>query len=281
VNAALELDGIRRRLMPGRADGRARLDLRGEGCRRGCGLEPSAAVADSAAGGVPAALAVEQACVFNGRIVRQTDVARKLGSWWICSARCRTPRISRPPLLPTGAWRLEPTGKLDRSTLAHLRAHMAPVVEFPRNFGVVVDGLYRGRQPDDIGQLAALKDKLGVRRVVTLNDDGPPVADWCRQLGLRHVHAMLSSGAPHEPGWGTLGPSLSSFLLEMPTFIHCRHGPTGPAASWRAAVRDRMAVRHGVRRGQGFRFQGPLSRTWSTDLPRLADMIPRASASAY
>jgi len=180
VNAALELDGIRRRLMPDAPMGEPDLTF----------------VAKVAAGDAVGALRSGFGFCGGGRasrfgcgtgvcVQRQDCPADGCGqeAGFLVDLLGALPGLrgfrDRPCYLQERGG-LEPTGKLDRSTLAHLRAHMAPVVEFPRNFGVVVDGLYRGRQPDDIGQLAALKDKLGVRRVVTLNDDGPPVADWCR-----------------------------------------------------------------------------------------------------
>lgn len=226
VHASLELESIRGKFMPGYPMDEPDLAFMAK-----------VAVGDKAGairdglrilrhGSVPATLAVEQACAFNGRAARRTDVARRLGFLvgLFGDALPDSEDFATALAARQESDGLEPTGRLDRPTLAHLRAHMAPAEAFPRNFGIVANGLYRGRQPDDIDQLAALRDKLGVRRVVTLNDDGPPVADWCRQLGLGHVHAVLSSGAPQEPGWETLGPSLSDFLLETPTFIHCRHG---------------------------------------------------------
>ena len=225
AHAAIELDDIRRKFMPDAPMGEPDLAFVAKvAAGNGAGaLRDGLRILRH--GSVPVALAMGQACVFNSQVARRTDVARKLGflvslfgalpnsnDFAMALAACQTDNG------------LEPTGKLDRPTIAHLRARMAPSEEFPRNFGMVAEGLYRGRQPDSIGQLAALRDRLGVRRVVTLNDDGPPIADWCRQLGLGHLHAMLSSGAPQEPGWQVFGPELSDFLLETPTFVHCRHG---------------------------------------------------------
>jgi hypothetical protein len=119
---------------------------------------------------------------------------------------------------------LEPTGKLDRATLAHMRARMAPVDGLPRNFGIVTDSLCRGGQPDSMAQLAALRDRFGVRRVVTLNSDRPELAGWCRQLGMGHLLAPLDDGSPDEEGWLVLGERLADRLLSVPTYVHCRHG---------------------------------------------------------
>lgn len=225
AHAALELDGIRRKFMPDAPMGEPDLAF----VAKVAAGDAAGAVRDGLRilrrGSVPAALAVEQACVFNNRVARRTDVARRLGLLvGMFGALPGSEDFATSLAASQERDGLEPTGMLDRPTLAHLRARMEPTDAFPRNFGIVADGLYRGRQPDDIGQLAALRDRLGIRRVVTLNDDGPPVADWCRRLGLGHVHAMLSSGAPQEPGWETLGPDLSAFLLGAPTFVHCRHG---------------------------------------------------------
>jgi hypothetical protein len=226
AHAAIELDDIRRKFMPSCSMGEPDLSFMAK-----------VAIGDMAGalreglrilryGSVPVALALEQACVFNGQVARHKDVARKLG--FLVELLGGSLPISSEFAAALAQWQeeagIESNGMLDRPTVARLRARMLPSDIFPRNFGIVSKGLCRGRQPDNIDQLAALKDKLGVRRVVTLNDDGPPVADWCRQLGLQHVHAMLSSGAPQEPGWEVFGPNLSAFLLEIPTFVHCRHG---------------------------------------------------------
>lgn len=225
AHAALELDAIRRRFLPdapmdepdlafvakiavGNKEGALREGLRI--LRRGS---------------VPATLALDAAHEHNMAVVRQRDIARCLGHIVL--------EIGQLPSIPefglgVARWQemnlLEPTGKLDGPTMALLRSRIKPYHEFPRNFAKVDPSLYRGRQPDDIGQLAAMRDKLGVRRIVTLNDDMPEIADWCKQLGLRHIHAPLSDGGPQDPGWEILTSDLVKFLQEVPAFVHCRHG---------------------------------------------------------
>lgn len=224
AHAALELEAIRRRFVPD-----APMD------------EPDLAfVAKVAAGdtegaireglrilrqgSIPVTIALDAAHRHNMAAVRRRDLARCLGHISIEIGQPYRPEFG----LDVARWQemnlLEPTGLLDTPTVALLRARMEPYHEFPRNFAKVSPSLYRGRQPDDIGQLAAMRDKLGVRRIVTLNDDMPELADWCQQLGLRHIHAPLTDGGPQDPGWQILTANLGKFLNEVPAFVHCRHG---------------------------------------------------------
>jgi hypothetical protein len=120
---------------------------------------------------------------------------------------------------------LEPTGRLDDVTVASVRAKMPSISEFPRNFGIVwADKLFRGGQPDNPEQLAAMRDQLGVRRIVSLNEDVPELAGWCDDLGLEHVQASLGGGHPDDEGWSVIGPCIAGFMTRTPTFVHCRHG---------------------------------------------------------
>jgi len=116
-----------------------------------------------------------------------------------------------------------PSGKLDRPTLARLRARIPEGRGLPRNFGIVsLDPLVcRGGMPDSRDELEALK-KMGVERIVSLDDSIPDIAAWCGDLGLEHVDAPLAHGSPGDRGWEVLGPSIDGFLSE---------GRTGPAAS--------------------------------------------------
>lgn len=118
---------------------------------------------------------------------------------------------------------LRPTGVFDR----HIAVKITDSVDFhmfPKNFGVVVPGrLYRGGLPDRFEHLQALTNECGVKRIVSLHDE-PHVAFMCKILGLQHVPAYLETGAPGEPGRKTLGDSVSSFLMEVPTYVHCLHG---------------------------------------------------------
>jgi hypothetical protein len=118
------------------------------------------------------------------------------------------------------------SGKLDDITAATVRARMPSFDSFPRNFGIVqMDPLFcRGGQPDNSEQLKEMRDKLGVERVVSLNKDLPELSNWCSDLGMEHVQASLGGGHPYDEGWQVLKPSVSGFIMEKPTFIHCRHG---------------------------------------------------------
>jgi len=226
VHAALELDAIREKFLPDCPAGEPDLAFVGN-CAAGkseAALRVGLRILRH--GSISAVAALEGARRHNEVMSRQRNVARRLGLF-----------VEALGALPgtddfaaaLAAWQedndLEPTGKLDQPTLAHMRARLGGSVDaLPRNFGVVCKGLSRGGQPDNLDQLRALRDEHGVRRIVTLNDDKPEIAGWCRELGLEHVHAPLATGKPDEPGWSIFGPSISGFILEKPTFVHCRHG---------------------------------------------------------
>jgi hypothetical protein len=177
-------------------------------------------------GGMPILEEMRAADDFNGRRVRESGPGRILG-FLEHLAEC-------PPCEPgfseyLAKWQagngLAPTGRLDDVTLASARARMPSFRNFPRNFGIVWNGkLFRGGQPDNLGQLAAMRDRLGVRRIVSLNEDMPELAGWCGDLGLEHVQASLGGGHPDEEGWSVIGPCVAGFMTSVPTFVHCRHG---------------------------------------------------------
>lgn len=176
-------------------------------------------------GSVPAILAVKDACEHNRMVARRKDIAKHLGTL--------TGMFGALPdsedfavALAEWQWRnnLDPTGKLDRSTMACLRARMMSAAGLPRHFGVVTDTLYRGGQPDNPDQLRNLTDKLGVRRVITLNSDKPELAEWCNRLGMEYLYAPLDDGSPDEEGWTVIDKWLSGDPLSVPTYVHCRHG---------------------------------------------------------
>lgn len=225
ARAAIELDDIRLRFMPDCSPGEPDLAF----VAKVVAGNAAGALRDGLRilrhGSVPVTLALDAAQAHNLAAMRRKDIARHLGHI--------VGEVGRDPYLPEfgldlAKWQelnfLEPTGMLDRPTVALLRARVGSHSEFPRNFAKVCSGLYRGRQPDNIEQLAALRDKLDVRRIVTLNDDMPEIADWCRQLGLRHIHAPLSDGGPQDAGWDVFKPRISEFLMQVPAFVHCRHG---------------------------------------------------------
>lgn len=226
THAALELEGIRRKFLPDCPMDEPDLPFMAKVAtgKKETALRDGLRILRH--GSIPATIAIEEARGHNGTAARQRGIARMLGflvsmfggalpgsdDFAASLASCQADNG------------LEPTGKLDPPTMAHLRAHMAPAEAFPRNFGIVDKGLYRGGQPDRPDQLAALRDKLGVRRIVTLNSDKPEIADWCRQLGMEHLLAPLDDGSLDEEGWGALGERVSDGLLTVPTFVHCRHG---------------------------------------------------------
>jgi len=225
VHAAIQLDSIRQKFMPNAPMGEPDLAF----TAKIAAGNVAGAIRDGLRilrqGSVPVVLALDVARKHNLSAVRRRDVARCLGH--IIGTIGRIP--SMPEFdMDLARWQemnfLEPNGMLDDPTIALLRARMDPYHEFPRNFAKVSNGLYRGRQPDNIEQLAAMRDKLGVRRIVTLNDDMPELADWCRKLGIHHVHALLSDGRPEDKGWEVLTPNIFGFLHEVPAFVHCRHG---------------------------------------------------------
>lgn len=93
---------------------------------------------------------------------------------------------------------------------------------FPRNFGKVEEGLYRGGFIENTQQLQALKD-LGVERVISLHNN-PEITRMCNKIGLEHIIAPLEEGKPEEYGRNILGDNISDFLLQKPTYIHCWFG---------------------------------------------------------
>jgi hypothetical protein len=225
AHAAVELDNIRCKFMPDAPMGEPDLPFMAKVIMGNKEAALRAGLQILRQGSVPAALAVEEASKHNGAATRQKDVAKRLGS--LVSMLGALP-TSKEFAVALAAWQekneLEPTGKLDRPTLAHMRARMEPTDGLPRNFGIVMGSLCRGGQPDNMNQLAALRDRLGVRRIVTLNSDQPELAGWCQKLGLEHLHAPLDDGSPDEEGWKVLGEQLSENLLSIPTYVHCRHG---------------------------------------------------------
>jgi len=118
---------------------------------------------------------------------------------------------------------LKPTGKLDNLTLRKI-AEMMKFQDFPRNFGIVIPGqLYRGGLLEHPAQVRALRDQCGVKRIVSLHDN-PEVPRICKFLGIEHVPAFMEQCAPEELGRKVFGNSVSDFLLQKPTYIHCYYG---------------------------------------------------------
>lgn len=118
---------------------------------------------------------------------------------------------------------LVPTGKFDTQT-ANKLSEFIDFSKLPRNFGIVVPGrLYRGAIPDNIEQLQALINSCGIKRVISLHEDHF-VPRLCQSLGLEHVPAYLQNGTPDEDGRKIFGSSITQFIGDVPTYIHCKYG---------------------------------------------------------
>jgi len=117
---------------------------------------------------------------------------------------------------------LKPTGKINEDIfkkVANIRFS-----EFPKNFGIVIPGkLYRGALIDRPIQLRALRDQCGVQRVVSLHDNFE-MPRICSFLGIEHVPAHMERCSIEEPGRRVFEDSVSEFLLQKPTYIHCYYG---------------------------------------------------------
>ncbi|GIK84316.1 MAG: hypothetical protein BroJett025_09380 [Patescibacteria group bacterium] len=95
--------------------------------------------------------------------------------------------------------------------------------QFPRNFGMVNDTLYRGSWPN-AEQLNRMGNKLGLKTVVTLHSK---YGEEPRKLAL--LRSQLPAGMRH---YDLEVQSASSFIvaaqtvigLEGPTYIHCSAG---------------------------------------------------------
>jgi hypothetical protein len=119
--------------------------------------------------------------------------------------------------------RLKVTGRLDNDTIKKF-ADLAPSTKMlPKNFATVAPGLvYRGGLIFNESQMQALKD-LGIQRIVSLHPS-PEIARLCNAFDIEHVPAFMESGAPEELGRQLLGASVSKFLNEKPTYVHCYYG---------------------------------------------------------
>lgn len=115
------------------------------------------------------------------------------------------------------------TGKLDKNTIKKLSIQLSAPKSLPPNFAAVVPGvLYRGGLVSDESQLQALKE-LGIQRVVSLHSN-PDVPRLCNKMGVEHVAAFIENGGPEDLGRKVFGKSVSNFLTEKPTYVHCFFG---------------------------------------------------------
>jgi len=127
----------------------------------------------------------------------------------------------------------------------------------PVRFSQVDKNLLRGGMPL-IGEIPMLRDKYGVRKIVSL--DGP-IGDYidpiCKEHGIEHIIFPL------EDGNSELVPKLPEEVKKWaeggPTYVHCRHGKdrTGMAcAMYRVLVNgwdinDAMREAHHFGMGMG------------------------------
>lgn len=117
---------------------------------------------------------------------------------------------------------LKPTGKINSRILKKFAN--IKFKNFPRNFGIVVPNkLYRGGIIEHPFQARALRDQCGVKRIISLHED-PEIVRICNFIGIEHVPAYLKWGESHELGRQVFGDSISNFLMEKPTYIHCFYG---------------------------------------------------------
>lgn len=225
LNAALILDGIRERHMPdapmAEPDLRFAIKaMRGSSDLVKLGLE---LLRDEKLH--PLAADMESALEFNRTAVTDPRVARLLG---VISKELMMVGFGSPDFITQlAAWQdghgLAPSGKFDTATIAAFGALEPKAGPLPKNFGVVVPAMvYRGGLPT-AEQLENLRDKYGVRRVVSLHDN-PDIARICNALGVKHVPAFLANGGPEDLGRKVMGDSVAEFMTSEPTYIHCFFG---------------------------------------------------------
>lgn len=115
---------------------------------------------------------------------------------------------------------LDPTGKLDKVTISKFSQ---PSKNLPRNFAVVVPGLYRGGIIENEQQLKTLKDLFGVERVISLHED-EDIPVMCEKIGLEHKMVPFEDGEHDDEGRLLFNDNVSKILDQKPTYIHCLFG---------------------------------------------------------
>jgi len=226
LKAVLDLDEVREKFLPNVSFGEPNLKFIAQSMNRKNYYLVKSGVCLLTRGDLkPAKLEVLDAAEFNEVISRDRKVSKLLGTivHKTGSKSCFGPNL----VVALAKWQdlnnLDPTGKLNKITLATF-AKGCKTLGLPRNFGVVVPGqLYRGGMIDGIEQLVALRDRLDIQRIVSLHNN-PEITRMCDDLGLEHVPAHLETGASNEFGRKVLGNSVSTFLREKPTYIHCWFG---------------------------------------------------------
>ena len=88
---------------------------------------------------------------------------------------------------------------------------------------VVPDVLYRGSAPS-IQDVQSLKDKLGIKKIVSLDKDtGQRIDKVCKLLGIEHVKMYLEGDKKSLTHFITQDLK-KLFLEDGPTFVHCHEG---------------------------------------------------------
>ena len=226
LKASLDLEEIREKFLPNGSIGEPNLKFMAQSMNQKHYYLVKSGVRLLAKGdSKPAVLEIEEAEIFNKSARADSKTLKILGTITasIGSQSCEGPDFIVALAQWQDAHNLTPTGKLDKETLTHFNKNYG-VMSLPRNFGVVVPGkLYRGALIDNIEQLSMLRDKFGIQRIVSLHSS-PEIGRMCNKIGLEHVPAPLESGTSDEFGRKILGNSVSKFLLEKPTYIHCWFG---------------------------------------------------------
>lgn len=168
----------------------------------------------------PIVLEIQDAIEFNKQNIGNKKVGRVLG---FLNSTC----TSEEEVFKLACWQVKnsihPTGKLDKQTVLKLSEGIVSD-NLPRNFGTVVPGkLYRGGIIDNIEQIKNLKDKFGIKRIISLHNH-PEIGRMCGELGIEHLPAPIEIGTSEEYGRKILGPNVSKLLSEKPTYIHCWFG---------------------------------------------------------
>ncbi len=172
----------------------------------------------------PITLEIKEAIDFNTEVSKCKPVIRMLGT--ISKSLNTNNFVNANFVFKLASWqaanKLIPTGKLDKDTTNKF-ANPKHQGSLPRNFAIVIPGvLYRGGIIDNAQQLQHLKI-MGIKRVVSLHADSE-VPKMCDALGIEYVPAFIENGAPEEFGRQVLGDSVSEFLTQKPTYIHCFFG---------------------------------------------------------
>jgi hypothetical protein len=130
----------------------------------------------------------------------------------------RTPeQIQRDPFLG------EPEAERESATFMKRIKSSINQKNLPRNFATVIPNvLYRGGIIDNIKQLEYLKN-LGIKRIVSLHEN-PRVLQLCKMADIECIPAFIENGSPEEFGRKVLGNSVSNFLTQKPTYVHCYYG---------------------------------------------------------